>query len=283
VLSFVTRISDGRVVIMNGTPGNARIVPGISTRAGFALLVLVIAAVAAGCSQEASQEQAVQTRAGGEQFTAPPAATVEKRDNALVRAVNAIPEGPRADVFVGDTKVFDAVDYKTVTPYREVADDWYAIRVHAAGDDAANALAEERQNLLGGRHYTVVAMPGKSPGPTMIQVLDDNLTPPPTGKARVRIVHAALDAPDVDVYGPGDEDAMFGGVSFSTATTYHDVDPMTGVLHVCAKGSKTPVLEISDAKFEAGKHYTIVVVGDSDGLEAIRVEDQLVGTPVRPS
>jgi hypothetical protein len=100
----------------------------------------------------------------------------------------------------------------------------------------------------------------------------------------VRAVHAAADASDLDLYFGANTDALFSGLGFAAASAYIDVDPGVGTLQVCPKGSKVALLNVSNSKFEVGKHYTIFVVGNKDGLDAITVEDQLIGAPSpRPS
>src|SRR5262250_2791755 len=54
--------------------------------------------------------------------TAPPAKEAGKADKALVRVVNALPGAAPVDVFIGDTKEFNNVAYKAVTPYKETPD-----------------------------------------------------------------------------------------------------------------------------------------------------------------
>ncbi len=60
--------------------------------------------------------------------------------------------------------------------------------------------------MSGGSHYTVVALPDSKKA--ILKVLSDNLTPPSEGKAKVRVINAAPDAGDVDIFGPDKKDSL---------------------------------------------------------------------------
>ena len=81
-------------------------------------LALVITAllVAAACSSEPKQTQAVTTKTDSGTSTAPPAKEAKQRDNALVRVINAVPGNISFDIFADDQKVFESVAFKNVTP-----------------------------------------------------------------------------------------------------------------------------------------------------------------------
>src|SRR5688572_15547012 len=92
-----------------------------------------------------------------------------------------------------------------------------------------------------------------------LKVVSDNIIPPSNGKARVRVIHAIPGMGDLDVHARGYKEALFGGVNFQTEAGYKDVNPLSGVIDIRPDGKKNAVATIPDAKFEAGKIYTIVV------------------------
>ena len=87
--------------------------------------------------------------------SAPASEVAENRDVALVRVINAIPAGGPVTILAGDSAAFTGVDYKTATPFREIRDDRFNFKLGSAD----HPLAENRENLNGGGHYTIVAMP----------------------------------------------------------------------------------------------------------------------------
>jgi len=247
-------------------------------RARVHMFALPLAAliVTVGCSTESGQKGAVTTRTDKGTSTAAPSADADNRDRALVRVVQAMPAVQSADVFADDSKVFPGVSYKEVTPYKEVKDDRLTFRVKRSNQDAAEPLAENSEMLGGGKHYTVVAFPAAEGDRAELKVLSDNLTPPSEGKAKVRVIHAAANAGEVDVYTKGKKDAWFDGVNFRTETMYDEIDPMAATIEVRPDGKNTSLLTLPETRFEAGKIYTIIVMGRGRGkLEGIVVEDQL--------
>lgn len=246
-------------------------------RAVLALLALLLVTA---CSSESNQNQPVTTTTNTGTSNAPPAAEVKQRGNALVRVIHAVPGGASVDVFADDAKVFSGIAYKTTSPYKEVSGERHTFRIRPAGQDTAQPLAENSEGLSDGEHYTVVAWAG-SDGKPALYIVDDDLVPPSSGKAKLRIIHASADAGEVDVYAKEGNKKLFGGVNALKATSYSEFDPMSGTIEVRPEGKNNAVLTIPNAKFDAGDTYTIVVVGKAKGtpkLEAMIVEDKLVGT-----
>jgi hypothetical protein len=246
----------------------------------FAAMVLGVTLLAVACSREASQTQPARTDSTESGASvSPPGADLERRDRALVRVIDAIPGNRPVDVLAGDMVVFPSIDYKTVTQYQELPDDRLNFRVRPAGQTGGESLAENSEGLAGGNRYTLVAYPQRD-GTTELAAFSDNLTPPSEGKAKVRVIHAAPQVGEVDVYVVG-RDTLFSGVNVGTGSTYNEVDPMEVTLQIRPEGRQNSLLNIDDVRFEPGKVYTIIVVGSERGqsrLEAIRVEDELVGT-----
>ncbi|CAN5438849.1 hypothetical protein BH20ACI3_BH20ACI3_19200 [soil metagenome] len=178
-------------------------------RAVLGLLALMLVAA---CSSESNQNQPVTTTTNAGTSKAPPATEVKQRGNALVRVINAVPAGPSVDVFADDTKVFTGIAYKTTTAYKEVSGERHTFRIRPKGQDTAQPLAENSEGLSYGKHYTVIAMAEANGKPTLY-VYDDDLVPPSSGKAKVRVIHASADAGEVEVYAKEGNKKLFGGVN----------------------------------------------------------------------
>jgi hypothetical protein len=245
----------------------------------FSLGVILALLVLAACSSESQRTEPVTTTTEKGTSTAPPAKEAEKGNKALVRVINALPGSSAVDTYVGSTKEFNDVTYKTVTPYKEVPNVRENFAIKPAGKEEAEPFAQNREGVSGGDHYTVIAMP-TSDGKALLKVVSDKLTPPRTGKASVRFINASPDAGEIDVVSKEKNDKIFGGVNAETTTTYHDVDPGTGTLEVLPQGKKNVLLTIPGVNFEPGHLYTIVLTGKANGapkLETIKIDDQLVG------
>jgi Domain of unknown function (DUF4397) len=236
------------------------------------------------CATESERTEPITTTTDRGTSSAPPAKEAEKRDRALVRVVNALPGSATLDAFVGNNKEFSNVTYKTVTPYKEVPDTQEQFAIRPAGQESAQPLAENREGLSGGNHYTAIAIPSTDGKPTL-RVVGDSLKPPPSDKASVRFINASPDAGEVEVSVRDRGSALFSGVNPQTVTFYNEIDPMTVTLEVRPQGKTNVLLTVPNVKFEAGHIYTIVLAGKVSGapkLEAIKIDDRFAGATGTP-
>ena len=249
------------------------------TGAGFLVLPLLIL----GCQQQSTRNAPVSTSSPAGQSTAPAAATAEGRNMALIRVVHAIPSGSTVDVFADDNKVFDSLAYKAVTPYREIHGQRYTFRLRPAGMNQADPLASNAEGLDNGSHYTVFAVPGDGEVASL-HVVTDTHSLPSTGKARVRVVHASNDAGELDVYAVGQPNVLFDRVAFQAVTDYDEMDPLSGSLELRPEGESNVMLSVPEMRLEAGKTYTIVVMGrvrTAPKLELFVIVDQTMVSPAQ--
>lgn len=244
-------------------------------------LVLMTLVMIVACSSEPRQTQPVSTKSESGASTAPASSEVAKRNNALVRVINTVPGNASIDIFAGDQKIFESVGFKNVTAYKELSDDLHAFRVRMGGQDTSPPLAENSQNLAGGRHYTIIVMPGMNEK-TALHVVNDNITAPPADKAQLRVINASPDAGEIDVVQKQENKQLFSGVNFESGTSYMNVDPIQTTLEVRQEGQDKPIVTVPNANFEKGKFYTIVITGKIKGMPALQtlmVEDQLGASP----
>ena len=243
-----------------------------STLVGGAVLV------AAACN-ETRDTGAVTSKTDAGTSNAPAAEAVEDRDMALVRVVNAIPGGSPISIWAGDSTAFSAVAYKKATPYREIPDNMFNFQIKNSAD--GKALAENRENLKDGGHYTIVALPDQGGADKRnLRVLDDELKPVSPDKARVRFINGVPSDTDVDLVLRGREDALFDGVNFKSEAGWSELDPMAGTLEVRPDNGKTLLATLANVKLEGGKTYTFVLSGKPGGkLELIRIEDTVAEDP----
>lgn len=254
----------------------------LKLRTVFTLAVLLMLTA---CTSESNQNQPVTTTTNTGTSNAPPASEVKQRGNALVRVINAIPGEPSVDVFADDAKVFTGIAHKTTTPYKEVPAERHTFRLRPAGKDTAQSLAENSEGLSDGKHYTVVAWADADGKPTLY-IVDDDLVPPSSGKAKVRVIDASAGSGEIDVYAKEGNKKLVGGVNPLKATSYSELDPTSGAIEVRPAGKNNAVLTIPNAKFNAGDIYTIVVLGQAKGSpkpEAVIVEDKLAGASTTTS
>jgi hypothetical protein len=247
-----------------------------------AILAIASLLLSTACSKEANQNSPVTTTTNTGTTNAPASTEVKQRGNALVRVIDAVPGGPAVEVFADDSKIFSGIAYKTASPYKEVSGERHTFRIRPAGQDTAQPLAENSEGLSDGKHYTVVATASSDGKPTLY-VYNDDLVPPPAGKARVRVLNASPEAGEVDVYAKQGNKKLFGGVNALTISSYSEFDPMTGAIEVRPAGKNNAVLTLPNARFEAGNNYTVAIFGKTSGtpkLESMIIEDRVTGVPV---
>lgn len=220
---------------------------------------------------------AVTSRASGTTSTAPAAEAMEAHELALVRVVNALPGGGPVNITAGDSTAFGAVTYKMATSYREIPDNAFTFRLRIDGSEiGTEPMAENRENLHEGGHYTIVAMPDQGGADKAnLRVLDDELKPVTDGKARVRFVNAVPGDQDVDVILRGRSDPLFDGVNFKTEAGWSEFAPVRGSLEVRPDGKETVLARLANVKLEAGRSYTFVLTGRPGKYEIIDIVDDV--------
>ena len=228
----------------------------------MATLLLTVA-----CSTGLKKNQSVTSRTNAGNTTTP-VEEVEQRDNALVRIINAVPGATSFDVFADDQKVFENVPFKSVTPYQELSDNRHTFLVRRTGQDTLQPIAENSEQLNGGKHYTIVVMPDTN-DKTRVYVINDNIAPPPDDMAQVRVIHASPDA-EVDIIDQQGNKTLFSRVNFTREIGYMDIDPSKTTIHVRPEGQDKAVLTVANANFEEGRLYTIVVTGHVKGTPKLR-------------
>lgn len=247
----------------------------VTTHAALAAILLV-GFTAAAC-RDSNEDAPVTTTTPAGSSTAPSSEAAERMDHALVRMVHAIPAGATIDLSADDDRIFEGIAYRDVTPYKEVDGQRYNFSLRPAGMLRSDPLASNREGLDDGEYYTVFAVPGDDEA-AMLRIVEDDFSRPSEGKARVRVVNASRDLGELEVRASGRDDELFDGVDFQTVSDYDEVDPWSGTLDVRAQGESESLATVTDVSFQAGKVYTVVVVGRLRGapkLEAFVIEDQM--------
>lgn len=249
----------------------------MSARASIAALIAITLIVPACDRTESSTANVTSTSPAGSS-TAPSPAAAKHRDEALVRLVHAAPSGAQLDLFAGDLALFDGLGFKSVTPYRAIDGERYAFALRPAGMTQAKPLSSNTEALHDGNFYTAVAMPGDGRTPNL-RIVHDRLDQPAGGKAQLRVIHAGVDAGEVDIRDGAGNQTLIDGVDYQSITEYQEVPPVNGAIQIVGNSADSSrVLASFNTHLEAGRFYTIVIVGSTAGtpkLEAFLIEDAL--------
>jgi hypothetical protein len=99
---------------------------------------------------------------------------------------------------------------------------------------------------------------------------DDDDNTGPEGEARIRVVHASPDAPEVDVL--LDDTEVLSDVPYLVASEYLETSAGDHNLKVNAAGTATTVID-ADATLADGADYTVIASGLVAEIEPIVLED----------
>jgi hypothetical protein len=175
-----------------------------------------------------------------------------------LRVIHAGVGAPQVDVYLDNTLAIEALDYGESSGYEVVPSDVYTIEVTPAGNTDPLVVLEE--HILEPEGETTLFVMG-SPGDFLPVVAIDSLGPA-AQMAFVRFVHAAPDAPAVDVRtGSGSGATVFGEVSFGEITDYIELEPGGYVFVITRTGDAAPVAAFEEAEIEAGNVYSFAAQG----------------------
>jgi hypothetical protein len=236
---------------------------------GAALSVLVVVAA---CENRAETGAVTSRTAGGSASTSD-AGVAERRERALVRVVNAVPGTRGIDIYAGDSAAFSQVGYKKVTPFRQMDGNTASFQIKA--QPGGEALAENREPLADGAHYTIIAMPDEGgAGKRNLRMLHDDFAPVPGDKARIRLVNGIPGEDDLTLKLRGFDDELFSDVAFKREAGWKDVDPFVGTL-VLLNGDGRTIATLPEIKVMGGRSYTLVATGRRNKAEVIKIEDDV--------
>lgn len=199
-----------------------------------------------------------------------------------VRVVHGAPAAPAVDVYVSApgesftdlSPLLTAVPFKGVSDALSVPAGDYRVRVTLAGE-AAVIYDSGSVGLISGVDYLLVASEvstGLSPigltaltsiSSTPVALIDD-------ARARVRVVHASSDAPEVDVL--VNDAAVLQNVPFGVSSGYLELLAGEYQIAVAASASGARVIDAA-LTFAAQTDYTIAAVNQLASIEPLVLVD----------
>ncbi|SDU25340.1 DUF4397 domain-containing protein [Halopseudomonas salegens] len=187
-----------------------------------------------------------------------------------VRAMHLSPDAPNVDVLVDGAAAVPDVAFRDVSDYLTVLAGEYDIAVAAGGNEVAsltvNAEAGVAYSILATGFVSVTGEQGFA-----LRPLVDDLTP---GEgAKVRVIHASPDAPNVDVLVNGAMFAGLAGVPYFTASDYVEAPADTYDIAVNVADTLTTVIDLPGTGLNAGSNYTVIAINDVANIEPLLVVD----------
>jgi hypothetical protein len=227
----------------------------MSIRVGSTLF-LVMALL--GCRDD---DATIETTSGGETNMSASADSAVARGTAMLRFVNATEEMRFASLQLDGTMLFDSVKAASVTDYREVDKRIAQLTARAAGGRDTASLATDNKVLVDGNRYSAFLM-SENMTTRRLHLVEDEVIPD-SGKARLRVIHAASGAPAIDVRALNGTDNLFSNVSFAGNGGYRDIEPVSLSLQVREQGTSRVLLTIPAMSLKRGSATTVVITGST--------------------
>jgi hypothetical protein len=191
----------------------------------------------------------------------------EIADNrSRLRAVHASPDAPNVDILVDDTIVLSDAAFTEFLDYTTVPAGDRNIKVNGTGSPAS--VIDVTVPLAGGTNYTVLAVNFVANIEPLLLV--DNTTPPAPDNAKVRVVHASPDAPNVDVL--VDDTIVLTDVAFKEFSDYLEVSAGARNFKVNETGTATTVIDVRPPLVDGGI-YTVVALNALANIEPLLLLD----------
>ena len=181
----------------------------------------------------------------------------DQEADATLRIVHASPGAPAIDVLIDGQPFASNIAFGAATDYAAIPAGDYKVQVVATGQAADTAVIDTDLKVESGKAYIFAA--AKPLNEIEGKLFEVNLDAVADGKARVRAIHLAPDAGDVDIVVTGG-DELFGGVGFEKASDYKDVDP--GVISLDVRGDGDRILtSAAGIEILPGQTYDIIALG----------------------
>jgi len=184
-----------------------------------------------------------------------------------IRLVNASPDAPALDFYFNQTKTISSLKFKGISEYTEIADGNYDVKGFASPSDGTGTPVIELPGFtVNSGSFTTIVTVGlmKNKSVAILPLSDNNWLTSDGNKVKVRFIHGSPDAPAVNVEGNGVGD-VFNNISFKSIGNYVTTTAGPFTLTVKTTDDPSKVVLISTLDLQAGKVYSVFVVGEVTG------------------
>jgi hypothetical protein len=198
----------------------------------------------------------------------PPAAAAPAPTSGtgLVRMMHLSPDTPSVDAYIDSVSdpdvsvVLPAVSYGDVSAYQSVPAGSYTVSARKAGADPASPPALAATVTVTAGTATTIAGVGYF-ADLGFAVLDDDLSLPPSGESRARVINAAATGSPLGLALSGGS-TLADDLPFASNTDYVDVPGGPGTLKVTASAGAPTELPVT---LSPGSVYTVLVLDTKAG------------------
>lgn len=204
--------------------------------------------------------------------------------STFVRVHHTSPDAPDVNVLVNGAAALESVPYQTSSGVLELDAGDYEIQVDGIlpGGEVATVIGPADLSFMADTRYEIFAV-GKVGDESIAPLILSNAVAPVTdGNVRVQVVHAAPDAPDVDVYVTAPDAALadetaVGTLTFGDNTAQLEVPTGDYQIRVTVAGDPAAVaFDSGTVNLDAGADLVIAAVANTAAGEspvALQVSD----------
>jgi hypothetical protein len=248
--------------------------------------VLAVALVSgAGLSSASAQDSLASPAVGADMGNCVTALGIGQDGDACVNVIHASPDAPAVDVYVDGARALSGLGFGAASGWVALPAGERHVQVAAAGAKPDTAVIDAVLTLEEGAAYEVAAtglLAEIEPqiNPVDLSMLGSEAEP----MARLRVVHAAPDAPAVDVAMKGG-DVLIEHLPFLEASDYLKVPAGSYDLEVRPTGTTEVALDLPGVALEAGMVYSVYAIGQAgDGtLTVLPIAATTTGAMATPS
>jgi hypothetical protein len=177
---------------------------------------------------------------------------------ALVSMYHGSPDAPDLDIEVDNRQInFYPFEYADFTGYLRFYTGQRNLKFGPYA--ASNIVIDTTVTFERDQAYSVFVVEAYEDA--SIVVLHDNSAPPSSGKAKVRVINIAPDAPAIDFAEQDGADALVEGLSFKEASDFIEVDADEFDFQVRTSTGIEVLLQLPDINFQPRYYYTVIVRG----------------------
>lgn len=203
-------------------------------------------------------------------FVLPASPAAASSKTGYVRLAHLSPDTPKVDVYLDSLSSkqkeqrFPGVGYGTVSGYLPLPIGAYAISMRASGAPPTSKPVLTTTVTVVANHAYTVAGVGRY-ADLGLRVINDDLSSPMNGQARVRVVQASIRAPLLDV-SIGGGASVATHVAFATTTSYALVS--AGVVTLRVRPSDGGTTTLMHVTLQPDSVYSVLVLDGKSKLTA---------------
>jgi hypothetical protein len=182
--------------------------------------------------------------------------------SSKVMFVHASPNTPKLDIYNGANILnISNFSYFSNSIYYGISTDSLKSRVKIY--NTTSTLRKDSFNIVSKKYYTAFLQDVLSN--LSFQLVEDDLTPPVQGKAKIRIAQMSPGSGSFDIKTPGATINLFSNCTFKSVTGFLNTNAANYTFEISDSGSSIPFFTINNLNLVAGKSYTLVLRGQLTG------------------